>query len=394
MKKILILVLSLSLILNVSEGLAEKFYPSSISNLKLLADFENIYQEIYEDVNEEDEELILSRVAEHNFKENFGYNFTPEEIITLCNLNVPKPYITDGNVSQNQQIDTSFKLNKLCDDERDFLRFENNLERRTGMMSIFADEILDNSPFDLVNDWNKIDKISHGEFYKKANPTFPKIKLKTFKDDFDLEPECWQDERKDSEVSGCENSKVEKYDLTDSSLSGIFNNLIELALTELTTRSLVAQKTTHYLFEVSNCFSDGDCMPDDSGDFNATDSVVNFSTADDPELHKPANGDMTSSFVADEQKLLVTARCFALSDDKDTSVGMANSQNCATERAIDFDNTLRNYQEKTDKEVFTTHKTRVSSELSRITQIFDLFLTEVNTFVEIMNDLRVKDQKH
>jgi hypothetical protein len=395
MRKFLILILSCLLMSITSEGLAEKFYPSSISNLKSFGDFENIYQEIYDDVNVEDDELVLNRVAEHNFQKNFGHNFTQEEVVSLCDLNVPGVYAAKKEiVSQNYQIDTSLKIRNLCNTEREFLRFENNLERRTGMMSIFADETLSNSSFDIIEDWNQIDKLLHGEFYKPTKPTFPKLVLKKSTDNYDSEKECWQDERKESEIPGCDNFQIEEYSLTDSSLSGIFNNLIELALTELTSRSLVAQKTTHYLFEVSNCFSDGDCSPSDPGDFNATDSSVNFPTSDDPEVHKPDNGDMTSPFEADEKKILVTARCFALSDEKDTSVGMANSVNCAETRATEFDNTLQNYRTKTDSEVFTNHESRIYPELSRVTQIFDLFVIETNKFVKIMNDLRPKPQLH
>jgi len=392
MKKVFFLAFILLMTLLTPEGLAEKYYPHAISNFQSYGEFENAYQKIYDDVRKEDDELVLARVAEHDFQKNFGHDFSPKEIVTLCALNVPGVYAAKKEtVSQNYQIDTSIKIKKLCEEEREFLRFENDLERRTGTMSIFADEILSNSPFDLIDDWNQIDEILHGQFYKTAKPTFPNLAVKTLEDDFDSEKECWKDERKDSEISGCENSTVEEYDLTDGSLSGIFNNLEELPITKLLAHPLAAQKTTHYFFEIP-CSSDGNCLPDDTGSLNATSPQISFPTADVPEVHKPEMGDMASPFGADKTKFLTMARCFALTDDKVTSAGMETSQTCAGMRDIDFAKTVWDYERNTDFEVFTDHEFRVFPELSRMTQVFDLFLSETKKFSEIMEELRPKPQ--
>jgi hypothetical protein len=170
-------------------------YPDKLNGgnkFNTLEKFRGIYNEIYEDVNNED----LVEVCERTFrwpefwiKDELIYSIkncqelrnegTLTEFINLEHKNVQQFNIFWNNFK------TRFEL------ERELLRIENDIRRQTGLAYIFADgEVkIKDAPFDLILDLNEIDEIFFGEKVEIPDLNFAKKTEKEMTEEIPIDDE-------------------------------------------------------------------------------------------------------------------------------------------------------------------------------------------------------------
>ncbi|MCF7812714.1 hypothetical protein K9M59_03940 [Candidatus Gracilibacteria bacterium] len=213
-----------------------------------------IYQDAHEESDFDDAALpygveILNRIGQHER----GREFTQEERKTLSELSVPDVHQQSGK-SLEQQIGTSRNIQNLYNYESRLLREENNLARRNGLRSMFANDTLSDSPFDLIQDLREIDALFFGEKYQTQKPDNPSfLTYGSGQTDFILEQENWQDQREGSlqeEFGGDFTDK--EYDNFSDSLTGIIVGIVTKPIQKMTGYPLVGGISTKGMFEFAS----------------------------------------------------------------------------------------------------------------------------------------------
>jgi len=232
LKKILILSLFLpSLVLGKAP---ETIYPGKFETQS----FENLsqlYLQVYADTHHEPKDEIRERVGQRNLSLDTDIPLETLDAWTMdsyCQLEVPDKSKTLG-LSKDQHDQVSKRLRQLCEEERSFLRQENNLARRTGLRSIFNNGDLSDAPFDLIADVNDLDVILFGEKHEIPDPSFPKsdagwkqedqpLILGAFSDEREQEPVAWMNQRSDK----FDYDEEPKYSEEDNSIMSHMQNLL------------------------------------------------------------------------------------------------------------------------------------------------------------------------
>jgi len=221
--------------LNFCSGFFAENYPEKLGNFADIENFRGIYKKIYDDIflevaenseiSDEISDEILARILENNFLDDpiFLQNFSPTEIADLCRGENP----FSENVSFEKFAQISIKMRRICEFEREMIFFEKNLARRLGLLSIFRNHSNEDSPFDFAAVFDNLDLAFFGKFAQFFEPKFAAENFKNPEKDFlETEPECWQDQRIDSEISGCEkiseNPEFEPNDVSIASALAFF----------------------------------------------------------------------------------------------------------------------------------------------------------------------------
>jgi len=219
-------------------------YPEKIENFARFSKFKDVYKKIYNDMNNENETEILRRTSEHNqdiLREFFEKEnqFTQDELALYCGMNVPK-ISHDKKMTQVFQMRGSSLIKELCQTERNLLRQQNNLARKNTFRSLFSNDSLKDSPFDIIKDLRDIDNIFFGKKYREQKTDEPSFLKYEQKEDFNANQEDWQDQRKNGIGSELSNTvyNTSHADSIVGNLAGLFE-APEMPLTKLENTSLM-----------------------------------------------------------------------------------------------------------------------------------------------------------
>mgnify|MGYP000940158793 CR=1 FL=1 len=251
----------------------ESLYPGKYKTQK--HDFvTNLYLQIYLETHHESAEEIIGRLNQRNLEAELGMPLQPaavsagddeETALTeeeqsqeqsaqvlnhwtvdnYCQMDVPEKSKTLA-LSIDQHDFVAGKLREFCEQERSFLREENNIARRTGLRSMFVNGHLGDGPFDLVSDMNDLDVIFFGEKHEIPDPSFPKpqsgwtegasdLVLGEFSSERESDPVAWMNQRSDL----FDYDEQPKYSEEDNSIMSHMHNLLR-PLNELELYSLAA----------------------------------------------------------------------------------------------------------------------------------------------------------
>lgn len=237
-------------------------YPEKLGDFSRWGAFDDVYMKVYQDTYGESdtnserqmpyESEILDRISQHGLKKRSaeeGDNYTQEEIDILSELGVPDLHEEDVT-GQEEQVSTSRNFQNLYKYERDLLQLQNQLARKNGLTSIFENDSLADSPFDIAKDLRSIDKLLFGEKYEFQQPKEPSFLTYDTEKEFSLDPEDWQDQRKISLEEKFSSFSETKYGQQTDSLTGAIAGIVFKPLDKLlSVSSLVGESSSKGMFE-------------------------------------------------------------------------------------------------------------------------------------------------
>ena len=356
--------------------------PVDFSGLEGLQD---VYLNLYRDTNNEDNTLILNRVKEH---QRAPEQSLLQEINTYCDLGVPEiSYLAD--FSRRKQTDTSLYLRDLCDYERSLLRFQDQLARKNWMRAMFANDREDDSPFDIIADWDQIDGMFFGEKWEEQNPGVPKFarydeqSMQEFSDV--LEP--WQDQSK----FGIFRNDLSSVDFGEKDFS-ITGNLAKIKdpLQELNSRPLVgAIATTHFMQ-----FGGAAVTPGTANGMGVFPASVPLPDASLPESVAIQNESIVGKFSGFVTRLLQTSECLDIQntgegramDDLDTLIS------CGFSREDVFADRIRERAENVETESEDMHRQKTLTALSMWNGHLESFLEQAKEWRSVAEELLTKQK--
>jgi len=212
----------------------ETIYPGKFQT-QTFENLAQLYVQVYDDTHKEPGVEILARVKQRNLSSDteLPLGVLDESTMTsFCQLEVPD-VSKEKSLSLAQHDKASKRLRELCEQERAFLREENNLARRAGLRSILNNGDLSDSPFDLVADLNDLDVLLFGEKHEIPDPAFPKASAGWKQEDQELvlgdfdatreqEPVAWMNQRSDE----YDYDEEPKYSEEDNSIMSHMQNLL------------------------------------------------------------------------------------------------------------------------------------------------------------------------
>jgi len=171
-------------------ALAEaKPYPDRWKQVQTFDDLQHVYWKIYKDTNYEDEETVLERLKWYEG------DFTKNELNAYRKLEAPQ-IGADEDYTWFEQLRTSDTLQWYFLYEKELLRLENDIDLRNWIETMFVNDSLADSPFDLIEDLHRIDKLLFGKKFNTQKPKKPLfIKYDTEQKKLCLKTEDWQDGR-------------------------------------------------------------------------------------------------------------------------------------------------------------------------------------------------------
>jgi len=238
------ILLIMALLISTTTFAEMKPYPDRWENedkekFQTIDELQDVYWKIYRDTNYEDELEILERMKFHE------QEFTEDELKVYRKLDVPK-VSGDKNYKFSDQIKTSDILQRYYKYEKELLRLENDINLRNWTETVFVNDTIEDSPFDILIDLHELEKDLFGE--KFIEQKFDEPLYIEFDEDQELlipETEDWQDGREKTMQDMLESPK---YVNRDNSLSGILAGL-QRSLKQLNSSSLVSGKATEQFME-------------------------------------------------------------------------------------------------------------------------------------------------
>lgn len=238
----------------------DSLYPNRIRDLSPLdfSGFENIYLEIYKDSHKESSTETINRTREYLLwtQDPLGednsiiWNSTIRDIQNICHGQVPNTIQTES-LSLNDSIQLSTEIRQLCEQEQKLLRLENNMARRNTYRTLFSNESLVDSPFDIIHDLHKIDRIFYGEKFEDQKPSTPKFPTYIYTSGFIPQAEFWQDQtQKNIEKELGDVFSNKEYASYKDSIVGNLAGM-DPALDTLARTSLMTGVATNQVFESS-----------------------------------------------------------------------------------------------------------------------------------------------
>ena len=198
-------------------ALAEaKPYPDRWKQVQTFDDLQHVYWKIYKDTNYEDEETVLERLKWYEG------DFTKNELNAYRKLEAPQ-IGADENYTWFEQLRTSDTLQWYFLYEKELLRLEKDIDLRNWRETMFVNDSLADSPFDIIEDLHVIEKDIFGTKFEEQQfdpPLF--IKYDEEQEDFLPETEDWQDGREETIQSML---KSRKYNGRDISFTGMLAGL-------------------------------------------------------------------------------------------------------------------------------------------------------------------------
>lgn len=386
MKKLL-LVGTILLLATVTH--AAGYYPNKLNNNESFSGFEhfqNVYNKIYKDVHNENKTKVCIRALEDP---ELTASITVDKTIADCKklkkLSVPDFFET---VFTSKKKFARFRnyAERQFDLEKSLLRFENDLARRNGLTSIFSDGDCGggtkNSPFDLVVDLNKIDKIFFGEKAEKPCPKW--LTSPTDEDDgeFISKAEPWQDQSKEKPKS--------PFSKPDS-IAGGLEALVKI-IKKAITFSLVAVKSTKYIFESD---SDTTGLPSGSGEFNVNTPNPAAASQDPPEWETVQETTVGGELEMLEKDAFLKLDCPELEKTKDISRKghLRKAKTCRQEWKDGFEQSLQEFHEETQLNIEKEHNRKISPALDNWNGFLDVFEEQVSQIVKILKIFLLKTSK-
>jgi len=213
-------------------------------DLSRFSGLQDFYFSLYRDTNNEDNSKIFNRVKEH---EQSPSKTLLQEINTYCNLNVPEVSYIE-KFSRKDQTQTALYLRDLCDYERSLLRFQDQVSRRNWIRAMFENNRKDDSPFDIISDWDDIDMVLFGEKWQEVAPDVPSFARfdENTMQEFSSDIQDWQDQSKAGIYKGTTPSM--DFGEDDFSLTGNLSKM-KKPFSELLSRPLVGAIATSKVME-------------------------------------------------------------------------------------------------------------------------------------------------
>lgn len=168
-------------------------YPALLNHetgreFRQMEDLRDVYFEVYDDVRGEPVEEILKRVQER-IPEDWGETWSQEfeDLYASGMFEVSTADEAQATLSRSAQSDRQQQLAMMFELEKQFLRLERDLARRSGFEQMFSDgdqgasdaedgnfpkAELVTSPFDVVMDLNYLDWLLYGEKSTAPNPEY------------------------------------------------------------------------------------------------------------------------------------------------------------------------------------------------------------------------------
>jgi hypothetical protein len=234
----------MALLLSTTAFAEMKPYPDRWENedkekFQTLDELQDVYWKIYRDTNYEDELEILERMKWYEDV------FTEEEIEIYRRLDVPK-VSADKNYKFSDQIKTSDILQRYYIYEKELLRLENDINLRNWTETVFVNDSMDDSPFDIIEDLHRIEEELFGRKFKKQKFDAP-LFIEYDPDQEHLLPELedWQDGR---EKTMQDMLKSRGYAIRDNSFTGVLAGLKKY-MDLLLMRPLISGKATEQFME-------------------------------------------------------------------------------------------------------------------------------------------------
>jgi hypothetical protein len=237
-------------------------YPDRLGDFSRWEALDDMYLKIYHDTYGETnpnqiqsmlyESEILDRVGDHELKKRSfdpENTYVQEEARILSELGVPRIHQQDIT-GLEEQISTSRNFHNLYEYEGKLLEFQNKLARKNTLKSIFENDSLADSPFDIIKDLRRIDEIIFGEKYASQKPEEPSFLIVDPQTNFSFDPEEWQDQRKSFlESKFPQFSKTSYVQQIDSLTGAIAGIVLKPINTLLSVPSLVGESSTKGMFE-------------------------------------------------------------------------------------------------------------------------------------------------
>ncbi len=395
---------------------ATELYPEKIDDFSKFETFRDVYKKIYADSDEENQSEIIRRVLEHQgdiqeyFLKSKTQNLTQKDIADFCQLDVPQNEDQNTNAedihlfneSAFAQVNASIQIRNLCDYEQQLLRFQNNLSRKNIFRSLFSDDSLLDSPFDIIKDLHKIDDIFYGKKFQEQRPAEPKFLVYHTADGFQLDQESWQDQS----VNGIgDNLNNKNYD-ADSHASSIGGNLAGffespgLSLVRLGSVSLMASISSTAFFQPSS-------FQGTSGEPGQTSNTVSTTPIDKtkPAVKSIGEESLGQDFEGVIDAVLNPDTCPAITNpdlQKSKNTGNFEDTNtfliCENVRQKLLDDTLRQLSEKAefdaeDKHFGTEGQTGTDKSLETWNKDLNSFLIQAKDIKDTFASFILKPQK-
>jgi len=214
-------------------------YPDRWKQVQTFDDLQDVYLKIYKDTNYEDEGIVLDRLKWHE-----GL-FTKNELNAYRKLEAPQ-IGADEDFTWFEQLRTSDTLQWYFLYEKELLRLENDIDLRNWRETMFVNDSLADSPFDLIEDLHVIEKDLFGTKFEEQQLTPPLfIKYDEEQKDFLPETEDWQDGREETIQDML---KSRKYNERDISFTGMLSGL-KKQMDKLLSHQLIRGKAAEQFME-------------------------------------------------------------------------------------------------------------------------------------------------
>lgn len=347
---------------------------------------QNIYFSLYGDTNNEDNSKIFHRVKEH---EKSPSQTLSQEINTYCDLGVPDVSYIE-NFSRKEQTQIAIYLQDLCDYERALLRFQNQLARKNWMRSMFANNRQDDSPFDVIADWNQVEMILFGEKWENEAPdvpTFASFDENTMQA-FSSDGQDWQDQSK----RGVYNGKTPSIDFGEEDFS-LTGNLakIKKPLQELVSRPLVgAIATTHFMQFGGEAVTSG--SPSGMGVFANPVPIPDNTRSESKTVQEESLVGKFSGFVTG---LLSTSECLDIAESGEQRArdDLEAFIQCGVLRGAVFENRVRQRETETESDTEKNHREKVILALRIWNEHLYSFLEQALEWHEVAKELLLKEKR-
>ncbi len=233
-------------------------YPQRIADFSSLdfQGFKDVYTKIYHDTHNESREELSQRVYQHltlieNALDPQTADTTKQlesQIDSFCNGN-PPDRVLFPRVPLNEFIRISEQIQNLCAYEQELLILEQNLIRKNTFRTLFANESLHDSPFDIIQDLHTIDTIFYGEKFDEQKPPRPSFAIYQFFTTAITNPEFWQYQTQKGIEDELGNVLQQKeYARFEDSITGNIAGIMP-ALNLLSQQSLMTGVATNQVFE-------------------------------------------------------------------------------------------------------------------------------------------------
>ncbi len=143
-----------------------KPYPDKWEQFSSFDDLQNVYwKNIYLNTNYEDEKEVIERLKWHQKTfESYKDEFTEHELNLYRKLEVPQISI-ENNDNWLDQVRKSKAFSWYYNYEKELLRLENDIDFRNWIETIFTNDTMVDSPFDVIRTLHSIELVLFGEKY-------------------------------------------------------------------------------------------------------------------------------------------------------------------------------------------------------------------------------------